>query len=215
MLHALSDESRRTVLEVLREHPATVGELASLLPIARPGVSRHLRVRREAGPVKVRQEAQQRVYNLRPEALAELDAWLGRYRVLWEERLDALHTEVARGKHARRERQCSRAPNQMSRIVGILQRLDNERAAVRVEDIDDTDIDDLWSALTDPSRLAHWIATVEGDLRPGGRFHAHFTSTYEGPGRIDVCEAPRRLLVTLDPGTSEETVIEARTSPDR
>lgn len=105
VLHALSDESRRTVLEVLREHPATVGELASLLPIARPGVSRHLRVLREAGLVEVRQEAQQRVYNLRPEALAELDAWLGRYRVLWEERLDALHTEVARGKRARRERQ--------------------------------------------------------------------------------------------------------------
>ena len=105
MLHALSDESRRTVLEVLREHPAAVGELASLLPIARPGVSRHLRVLREAGLVEVRQEAQRRVYNLRPEALAELDAWLGRYRVLWEERLDALHTEVAWGKRARRERQ--------------------------------------------------------------------------------------------------------------
>ena len=99
MLHALSDESRRTVLEVLREHPATVGELASLLPIAQPGVARHLRVLREAGLVEVRQEAQQRVYNLRPEALAELDAWLGRYRVLWEKRLDALHTEVAENAH--------------------------------------------------------------------------------------------------------------------
>lgn len=107
----------------------------------------------------------------------------------------------------------TKSPESDDRIVGSLRRLDNERAAVRVEDIYDTDIDDLWSALTDPSRLAHWIATVEGDLRPGGRFHAHFTSTYEGPGRIDVCEAPRRLLVTLDPGTSEETVIEARLSP--
>jgi len=102
------------------------------------------------------------------------------------------------------------SPESDDRIVGSLRRLDDERAAVRVEDIYDTDIDDLWSALTDPSRLAHWIATVEGDLRPGGRFHAHFTSAYEGLGRIDVCEAPRRLLVTLDPGTSEETVIEAR-----
>jgi uncharacterized protein YndB with AHSA1/START domain len=107
----------------------------------------------------------------------------------------------------------TKSPESDDRIVGSLRRLDNERAAVRVEDIYDTDIDDLWSALTDSSRLAHWIATVEGDLRPGGRFHAHFTSTYEGPGRIDVCEAPRRLLVTLDPGTSEETVIEARLSP--
>ena len=105
MLHALSDESRRTVLEVLREHPATAGELASRLPIARPGVSRHLRVLREAGLVEVRQEAQRRVYRLRPEPLAELDGWLGRYRALWEQRLDALHTEVARGTRARRDTQ--------------------------------------------------------------------------------------------------------------
>jgi DNA-binding transcriptional ArsR family regulator len=102
VLHALSDESRRTVLEVLRDHPATAGELAEGLPIARPGVSRHLRVLREAGLVDVRQEAQRRVYSLRPEPLAELDRWLGPYRVLWEARLQALHTEVARGKRDRR-----------------------------------------------------------------------------------------------------------------
>jgi DNA-binding transcriptional ArsR family regulator len=102
VLQALSDESRRTVLEVLREHPATVSELADLLPIARPGVSRHLRVLREAGLVDVHHDAQWRVYSLRPEPLAELDAWLGRYRALWEQRLAALHTEVARGKSVRR-----------------------------------------------------------------------------------------------------------------
>jgi DNA-binding transcriptional ArsR family regulator len=85
--------------------PATVGDLASLLPIARPGVSRHLRVLREAGLVEVRQQAQQRVYSLRLEPLTEVDEWLGRYRALWEQRLDALHTEVARGK---RERQRER-----------------------------------------------------------------------------------------------------------
>ena len=98
VLHALGDESRRTMLEILRARPATVGELAQALPIARPGVSRHLRVLREAGLVEVQQQAQWRIYQLRPEALAELDSWLGRYRVLWEQRLDALHTEIARGK---------------------------------------------------------------------------------------------------------------------
>lgn len=98
VLHALGDESRRTMLEILRAHPATVGELAKALPIARPGVSRHLRVLREAGLVEVQQQAQWRIYQLRPEALIELDSWLGRYRVLWEQRLDALHTEIARGK---------------------------------------------------------------------------------------------------------------------
>jgi DNA-binding transcriptional ArsR family regulator len=104
VLHALADESRRTLLEVLRDHPATAGELASVLPIARPGVSRHLRVLREAGLVEVRQQAQRRVYSLRLEPLAEVDGWLGRYRALWEHRLDALQTEVAREKRARRER---------------------------------------------------------------------------------------------------------------
>jgi DNA-binding transcriptional ArsR family regulator len=102
VLQALADESRRTMLEALTGGPATAGELAALLPIARPGASRHLRVLREAGLVEVRQEAQRRVYSLRPEPLAEIDEWLGRYRALWEHRLDALHTEVARGKRERR-----------------------------------------------------------------------------------------------------------------
>lgn len=102
VLRALADESRRTMLETLTGGPATAGELAAQLPIARPGVSRHLRVLREAGLVEVRQQAQRRVYSLRPDPLAEVDEWLGRYRALWERRLDALHTEVARGKRERR-----------------------------------------------------------------------------------------------------------------
>jgi DNA-binding transcriptional ArsR family regulator len=102
VLRAVADESRRTILETLTRGEATAGELAALLPIARPGVSRHLRVLREAGLVDVRQDAQRRVYSLRPEPLADVDEWLGRYRALWEHRLDALHTEVARGKRARR-----------------------------------------------------------------------------------------------------------------
>ena len=102
VLQALSDGSRRTVLEVLKDGPATVGELAARLPIARPGVSRHLRVLREAGLVDVVPQAQWRVYSLRPEPLAELDEWLDRYRSLWQQRLDALQTEVSRGKRNRR-----------------------------------------------------------------------------------------------------------------
>ena len=90
------------MLQALKEGPATAGDLAALLPIARPGVSRHLRVLREAGLVEVRQEAQYRLYSLRPEPLAQVDEWLGQYRDLWEQRMDALHTEVARGKRERR-----------------------------------------------------------------------------------------------------------------
>lgn len=103
VLQALSDDSRRTMLETLRHGPATAGELADLLPIARPGVSRHLRVLREAGLVDVRKEAQRRIYSLRAEPLAEVDDWLEGYRALWQNRMDALHTEVARGKRERKQ----------------------------------------------------------------------------------------------------------------
>lgn len=100
-MQALADANRRVVLSILRDHEATAGELADALPIARPGVSRHLRVLREAGLVDVRQDAQRRIYRLRPEALVDLDDWLEEYRDLWVQRLDALHTEIARGKKDR------------------------------------------------------------------------------------------------------------------
>jgi DNA-binding transcriptional ArsR family regulator len=108
VLLALADESRRTMLEALAQGPATVTELAALAPIARPGVSRHLRVLREVGLVDVRQDAQRRIYSLRPEPLADLDEWLAPYRALWQQRFDALHTEVARGKRTARPRGGSR-----------------------------------------------------------------------------------------------------------
>ena len=105
VLQALGDGSRRAMLEILRDHPATVTELAEALPIARPGVSRHLRVLREAGLVTVEQDAQRRIYSLNPEALVEVDEWLESYRALWQQRLGALHTEVARGRRARRSKE--------------------------------------------------------------------------------------------------------------
>jgi len=79
----------------------------------------------------------------------------------------------------------------------------------------DTDIDDVWSALTDPVRLGRWIGRVEGDLRLGGEFHRRFfASGSEGTGRVDACEPPRRLLVTLDPGQPDENVIEVMLAAD-
>jgi uncharacterized protein YndB with AHSA1/START domain len=97
----------------------------------------------------------------------------------------------------------------MNRILGTMSRIDERRGAVRVEDVYDTDIGDLWSAITQPDRLARWIAAVEGDFRVGGIVQARFTSTWEGPGRIEVCEPPNRLLITMEPGTDDEAVIEA------
>jgi uncharacterized protein YndB with AHSA1/START domain len=69
-------------------------------------------------------------------------------------------------------------------------------------------------ALTDPRRLARWIAEVQGDLRLGGEFRASFTGGWEGPGRVDECEPPWRLLVTMSPGQDDQTVIEVEIVPD-
>ena len=80
-----------------------------------------------------------------------------------------------------------------------------------MEDRFDTDIDDLWSAFTDPGRLARWLGEFEGDLRLGGEFRARFfASGWEGTGRVDVCEPPRHLLVmTKHVRQADEQVIEA------
>jgi uncharacterized protein YndB with AHSA1/START domain len=95
-----------------------------------------------------------------------------------------------------------------SRVSGSI-RAENGTGTVRMEDVYDTPVEDLWSAVTDPERLARWVVEVTGDLHPGGLFQATFTSGWEGPGRIDVCEPHRRLLATMAPGSDEETVIEA------
>ncbi len=100
------------------------------------------------------------------------------------------------------------------KLLASMSRTADGKGAVRVEDVYDTDIDDLWSACTDPSRLARWIGEVKGDLRIGGRVRVRFTSSYEGPGRVDVCEQPTRLSVTLDPGTDDQAVIDVRLTVD-
>jgi DNA-binding transcriptional ArsR family regulator len=87
---ALVDPTRRRILDLLREQPRLVGELTGLLGISQPGVSKHLRLLREVGLVRVRKDAQRRWYELRPEPLAEVDSWLASYRHLWDARLDRL-----------------------------------------------------------------------------------------------------------------------------
>ena len=81
-------------------------------------------------------------------------------------------------------------------ILGSLRSADG-KGVVRIEDRYDTDIDDLWSALTDPGRLARWYGQVEGDLRPGGEFRLHVESAdLDATGRVEACDPPQRLLVT-------------------
>jgi len=94
---ALAEPMRRRILDLLRERPRLVGELVAALGISQPGVSKHLRVLREAGLASVRPDAQRRWYELRPEPLAEVDHWLEAYRELIEERytrLDGLLKEL-------------------------------------------------------------------------------------------------------------------------
>lgn len=111
------------------------------------------------------------------------------------------------------------------KIIGTLRLLEEQggekqggeerRGAVRVEDVIATDIEDLWQACTDPERLARWIAEVSGDLREGGAFEARFTSGWEGTGRVESCEPPRRLVVsTREDGETEDGVIEVRLTPE-
>ena len=98
------------------------------------------------------------------------------------------------------------------RIIGTLRPVDDPAAdtgIVRMHDLFDTTIDDLWSAITDRDRAARWIGELDGDLSLGGTFTARLTSHWEGAARVDECDAPRRLLVTMRPGEVEETVFEA------
>src|SRR4051794_26286129 len=90
----LAEPARRRILDLLRERPRPVGELVDRLELSQPGTSKHLRVLREAGLVRVRPDAQRRYYELRPEPLAEIDAWLEPFRRLWAGRLDALEAHL-------------------------------------------------------------------------------------------------------------------------
>jgi DNA-binding transcriptional ArsR family regulator len=90
----LAEPTRRRILDLLREAERPVNDLVTSLNVSQPGVSKHLRVLREAGLVEARVEAQRRVYRVRPEPLAEIDAWLAPYRRLWAQRLDALEQHL-------------------------------------------------------------------------------------------------------------------------
>ena len=112
MLAALADPVRREIVELLAGGEAGAGEIADRFPVTRPAISRHLRVLREAGLVTCEVRGQRRVYRLERAPLAELDAWLDRFRPLpgsmavppgLQNRLDALDTEIRRGRRHRQE----------------------------------------------------------------------------------------------------------------
>ncbi|GIH63941.1 ArsR/SmtB family transcription factor [Microbispora siamensis] len=103
---ALGDPVRRRILELLSQGEQTSGALTSVIRaefgISQPAISQHLRVLRESGLASVRAEGTRRLYAVEPAPLREVDAWLARFRGFWEQRLDALDTELARGRRERR-----------------------------------------------------------------------------------------------------------------
>lgn len=94
---ALAEPHRRLILDLLRERTRSVSELVAHLGLGQPGVSKHLKVLRDAGLVHVRPDGKQRLYDLRAEPLAEVDAWLEPYRAYWSKRLDALESHLEKG----------------------------------------------------------------------------------------------------------------------
>lgn len=101
------------------------------------------------------------------------------------------------------------------RILGSLHSASG-KGVVRMKDRFDSDIGDVWSALTDPSRLARWYGEVEGDLRPGGEYSARlFASGWEGTGTVEACEPPQRLLVRIkDADEPDENDVEVTLTAD-
>jgi DNA-binding transcriptional ArsR family regulator len=90
----VAEPTRRQILDLLRDRECSVGELVGSLSLSQPGVSKHLRLLREAGLVSVRHDAQRRWYGLRPEPLHEIDDWIAPYRQFWSARLDALERHL-------------------------------------------------------------------------------------------------------------------------
>lgn len=101
VFETLADPTRRRIVEALSSGERSVNSIVSTVEIHQSGVSRHLRILRESGFVEVRADGQQRLYSLRPEPFSELDAWVTRYRVLWEGRLDHFSRELDRRQNAR------------------------------------------------------------------------------------------------------------------
>ncbi|MDQ2623652.1 MAG: metalloregulator ArsR/SmtB family transcription factor [Actinomycetota bacterium] len=125
-LDALADPVRRRLLELLAAQDHAAGEVSAVVEaefgISQPAVARHLRVLRDAGLVARREAGRSRVYSLDPSALDEIEGAVGRYRTLWNQRLDALGTEIVRG---RRER---------DRAAGVGDQLEGGRTAPEEEE---------------------------------------------------------------------------------
>jgi len=103
-LQALADPTRLRIVDAMRHGECAVNDIVERFDIHQSGISRHLRILREAGIVRMRPQGQQRMYSLRPEPFAEIEAWLRGYRMLWEARLDRFGAALERKQKARHDK---------------------------------------------------------------------------------------------------------------
>ena len=165
VLAVLADPVRRAIVELLAAGEVGAGEIAERFPVTRPAVSRHLRVLREAGLVTSEVRAQRRVYRLDPAPLAELDAWLERFRPLPERRApDVPPLPCRRGSPTAWTRSTPRsgaagAVARTERLMTTDPQVDQDGRPVVLRREWPDPIDDVWSALTESERTARWIGT--------------------------------------------------------
>lgn len=201
----LGDPVRRRILELLLEE-RSAGEVTAVIAvefgITQPAVSQHLRVLRENGFARVRAEGTRRWYVVEADQLRDVDRWLQPFRAFWDHRLDALGTELARGRRQRRTRTSTTTKephvfDMIEELAAIHRRVERDDAAgnvsVAVTRTYHADSGDVWEALTDPDRLPRWFYPVSGDLQVGGSFQ------FEGSagGEIRRCDRPTHLQVTF------------------
>jgi uncharacterized protein YndB with AHSA1/START domain len=148
-------------------------------------------------------------------ATQEVDIWLERFRRFWTQRLDALGTEVARGKRERREQRGKpvidivNQVNATHREIGDHPVATGEGRSVLLRRTYDAPVEDVWNACTDPERISRWLGPVEGDLRLGGTFQLKDNAG----GEILRCEEPNLLKVTWVLGEGMHTEVEVRLAP--
>lgn len=221
----LSDPVRRRILELLADGEQTAGALTEVIRaefgISQPAVSQHLRVLRESGFITVRAEGARRLYAVAPAPLREVDAWLERFARFWSQPLDALATELARGKRELRAAESANASmpsnddrrrhgghmiditrqlNAIYRKVETLPPADGlgERVSVLLRRAYDAPLNDVWDAVTEPDRITRWFMPISGEFRVGGTFQLEGNAG----GDILACEPPRLLRVTFGGPTS-------------
>jgi len=189
---------RRRILDLLRERPHLVGELVAELGLSQPAVSKHLRVLRQVGLVRVRVDAQRRWYELRPELLSEIDSWLAPYRVLWPGRLNALerHLDQVAGTSAHTQHR------RMSSPVNATLSTDDGRQVLRFEKKLAHPPEKVWSAITEPAQLSRWypMKVTEMDLQVGGKVTIDDGEGNIYSGRITELE-PQRVFAYLEEET--------------